>query len=749
MAFEVRLSREMRLVDVTMIGVGAMIGAGIFVLTGIAAGVAGPALLLVFLLNGVVALLTAAAYAELGGAIHGAGGGYLWIKRSLPDPAGFLAGWMDWFAHAVACSLYALGFGAYFKEVLDLLRVPEFTLPFAPVQIWFAIGACALFSWVNFKGAAETGKAGNVVTIGKVAIILAFILAGLWAMTLRADWEQAFRPFFASGWGGVFAAMGLTFIAFEGYEIIAQTSEEVEDPQRNVPRAVFLSLLIVVPIYLLVAFVAVGAVVPPPGMSVTEYLGAEREIALVTAAEQFVAGGAFVVLFGGLLSTLSALNATIYSSSRVAFAMARDASLPKAVARVHAVRSTPHVAILFSTLLIMGMAVALPIEDVAAAASVMFLLLFGGVNVALIRLRRSHPELPRGYRVPLVPLTPIVAILAMLFVAVLMFFQYPLAWVAAGGWIVAGWVFYAGYSRKRETAFAARREWMERIERREYRVLAALSSPRTVESIMEAAVAVARAHEGDVVAVTVVEVPEGEPLSASRRLDPEVGEVLQAAVQYARSRGVMARPVVKIGRRISHGLVQTAREESCNFLIIGQPHKQSILERVVSSIVERVLQDAPCQVGVLYGAVRHDSVKEVVVPVTKGPNSVLAARLAPTFARWFDARIRPITVISRDLSRDEVQGCTEEALGTIRTAGLEEELEVLHRRDLSRGLLRFIRPRQLVVLGAPSVGPIVPLFGETIPATIARRGLNPVLVVRDVEEQRAHRFERVFFAEAS
>jgi amino acid transporter/nucleotide-binding universal stress UspA family protein len=739
----------MRLIDVTMIGVGAMIGAGIFVLTGIAAGVAGPALLLVFLLNGVVALLTAAAYAELGGAIHGAGGGYLWIKRSLPDPAGFLAGWMDWFAHAVACSLYALGFGAYFKEVLDLVGVPEIALPFAPTQIWIAVAACALFSYVNFKGAAETGKAGNVVTIGKVAIILAFIVAGMWVMFARGDWQESFTPFFSNGWGGVFAAMGLTFIAFEGYEIIAQTSEEVEDPRRNVPRAVFLSLLIVVPIYLLVAFVALGAVIPPAGMSVTEYLGAEKEIALVSAAEQFVAGGAFVVLFGGLLSTLSALNATIYSSSRVAFAMARDASLPKAVAKVHAVRSTPHIAILFSTVLIVGMAVVLPIEDVAAAASVMFLLLFGGVNVAVIRLRRSHPDLPRGFKVPFMPVTPIVAILTMLFVAVLMFFQYPMAWVAAGGWIVAGWVFYAGYSRKRETAFAARREWMERIERRDYRVLVALSSPRTVESLMEAALAVAKEYDGNVVAVTVVEVPEGEPLSPTRPLDDEIGEVLEAAVDYARARGVKALPVVKIGRRISHGLVQTAREEGCNFLIIGQPHRQSVLERVVSSIVERVLHDAPCQVGILYGSVRHDSVREVVVPVTKGPNSVLAARLAASFSRWFDARVRPITVIGRGLSRDEARTFREEALETVRTAGLGGELEVLRRRELARGLLRFIKPNQLVLLGAPSVGPIAPLIGETVPTLIARRGLNPVLVVRDVEEKRAHRFERVFFAEAS
>lgn len=129
----------MRLFDVIMIGVGAMIGAGIFVLTGIAAGVAGPGLLLAFLLNAVVTLFAAAACAELGSAFHDAGGSYLWVKLSLNDPQGFMSGWMDWFAHAVACSLYALGFGAYFKLVLPLLGLPDFETPFLPVEKWLAV----------------------------------------------------------------------------------------------------------------------------------------------------------------------------------------------------------------------------------------------------------------------------------------------------------------------------------------------------------------------------------------------------------------------------------------------------------------------------------------------------------------------------------------------------------------------------------------------------------------------------------
>ncbi|HSB53233.1 MAG TPA: amino acid permease, partial [Gemmatimonadales bacterium] len=461
MSMEVRLSRELRLMDITMIGVGAMIGAGIFVLTGIAAGVAGPALILVFLLNGIVALLTAMAYAELGSAFHDAGGGYLWVKTSLPDPNGFLSGWMSWFAHAVACSLYALGFGAYFRLVLSALSVSEVQVSFMTLEKWLAVVICLLFSYINFRGASETGKAGNVVTVGKVVIIGAFIAAGLWVMGRRSDWPQAFQPFLNHGWGAVFAAMGLTFIAFEGYEIIAQTSEEVEHPKRNVPRAVFLSLLIVVPIYLLVALVAVGGVTPPAGVGVTEYLGREKELALVTAANQFVIGGGIVLLVGGLLSTLSALNATIYSSSRVAFAMARDANLPQFLGRVHARRATPHTAILFSALIIIGMAVALPIEDVAAAADIMFLLLFVQVNVAVIRLRKSRPDLDRGFRVPLVPLTPLVAIGTMLFLAVFLSAHYPNSLIATGVWIAVGVAVYYGYSRKREAAFEERREWME------------------------------------------------------------------------------------------------------------------------------------------------------------------------------------------------------------------------------------------------------------------------------------------------
>jgi amino acid transporter/nucleotide-binding universal stress UspA family protein len=746
LSLQVRLSRELRLLDITMIGVGAMIGAGIFVLTGIAAGVAGPALLVVFALNGLVALLTAMAYAELGSAFHDAGGGYLWVKTSLPDPNGFLSGWMSWFAHAVACSLYALGFGAYFKMALAASGLPEVHAGFMTLEKWLAVATCALFSYINVRGASETGKAGNVVTVGKVVVIGLFVAVGLVVMARRPDWSAAFQPVFSHGWAGVFAAMGLTFIAFEGYEIIAQTSEEVEEPKRNVPRAVFLSLLIVVPIYLLVAFVAIGAVTPPAGLGITEYLAREKELALVSAADQFVHRGGIVILIGGLLSTLSALNATIYSSSRVAFAMARDANLPQLLGRVHPSRATPHIAILASALIVIGMAVLLPIEDVAAAADIMFLLLFVQVNVALVRLRAKRPELDRGFRVPLVPWVPALAIGTMLFLAVFLFTQYPLAWVAAGGWIGAGLAVYYGYSRKREAAFIERERWMERIERQEYRVLVAISSDRTWRSLMEAATAIARQHDGEVVALTVAEVPDGQSLMSGRSQARALEPLLEKVLQYGEERGVAVRTVIKIARRVSRGIVETAREEGCNFLVIGQPSWGSALERILASIVERVLQDAPCHVGIVYGHLDPGSVKGILVPVTGRANPRLAAELVPAFVGRFGVPARAVTVVLPDAKPEDAARHEAEARETLEAAGLESPLQVLRRRDVARGLLSTIRRGDLVLMGAPSDGPVASIVGETVPGVIASSARNAVIVVRGVEPRRAHRFERLFFA---
>jgi len=269
-----------------------MIGAGIFVLTGIAAGTAGPALILAFLLNGLVTTLTALSYAELGSCFFEAGGSYVWVKEGLGGTPGFLSGWMDWFAHSVACSLYGLGFGRFATELILIAGLPTFGLSIHQMTLVFMTIVILLFTFINYLGASETGTVGNIVTLTKVAILGLFILFGLKAMLAAPGWTHRFTDnFFPNGIKGLFMAMGLTFIAFEGYEIIAQSGEEVKDPRRSIPRAILTAIGAVVLIYIMVATVTLGAVRPPEGISVWEYLGSKKEVAIVEAARQFMPYG--------------------------------------------------------------------------------------------------------------------------------------------------------------------------------------------------------------------------------------------------------------------------------------------------------------------------------------------------------------------------------------------------------------------------------------------------------------------------
>ena len=259
---ETSLARDLGLFDATMIGVGAMIGAGIFVLTGIAAGQAGPASILAFALNGAVTLLTAFAYAELASAIPRAGGGYSFVRLAYPGVVGYLAGWMLWFAYTVACSLYALGFASYFWEFF-LKYVPGVTGGVYGIvgQHWAILTVTLLiglfFIGLNARGAEVTGKAENALVLAKLSILGIFIFFGIRRVfQVPEQVASGFTPFLPEGLSGVLVAMGLTFIAFEGYDLIATVSEEIKEPEKNIPRAIFIALGITISMYLLILFVS-------------------------------------------------------------------------------------------------------------------------------------------------------------------------------------------------------------------------------------------------------------------------------------------------------------------------------------------------------------------------------------------------------------------------------------------------------------------------------------------------------------
>jgi amino acid transporter/nucleotide-binding universal stress UspA family protein len=744
------LARDMGLMHVTMIGVGAMIGAGIFVLTGLAAGVAGPALILVFAFNGLVTGLTAMSYAELGSCFPEAGGGYLWVKEALPQPNGFLSGWISWFAHAVACSLYAVAFGTFTVDLLslagiDLGRLFHALSPEHPHLLaakTTAVFITLLFVWINFRGAKETGQAESFVTIVKIVVIALFIGFGIYAMLAGKTvqpWQSQFSGFFQKGALGIIMAMGLTFIAFEGYEIIAQCGEEVKNPKRNIPLSILLSLVIVVPIYLLVAFVAIGAVEPDAGQASWQYLGDKGELAMIEAAEHFMMGklGRIIFLIGGLFSTMSALNATVYSSSRVSFAMGRDHNLPGLFGRIHHKKRTPHMAVFISGALIIFMAVALPIEDIASATDAMFLLLFIFVNLAVINLRKNRPDLDRGFKVPLMPGIPILATLLNLTLAVFLFFYRPLGvWVCIG-YLLLGIGLYYVYARRKE--FTAKAEPVIHAEHPvfqtapcSFHILVPVANRATVAQLQRFAIRMAKSYNADITLLHVIRVPAQLPPSEGRKYLNEAKELLAPPIQMAEAEDIPVFSVVKVSHNVPKAIIETCTEHKTDLMILGWEGEIKTHDRAFGTITDTIIQNTVCDIALICRAPAQDAtIKRVLIPVSNVRYAELSLKLAEALVP--DPTI-PISLFHATPHDDigVVRKKIEEDVRKLEELASPQRFAVMVRKTgrIADSILGEIQHHDLVIMGAPEEGLVRRAFFGDLPEQIARELDGPLILTK-------------------
>ncbi|MFQ5737687.1 MAG: amino acid permease [Acidobacteriota bacterium] len=675
---KVTFARDLGLFDATMIGIGAMIGAGIFVLTGIAAGQAGPASLLAFGLNGAVTLLTAFAYAELASAIPRAGGGYSFVRMAFPGSAGFVAGWMLWFAYTVACSLYALGFAGYFWEFFHTYS-PHLTALFlgmvgrqpAIVTITLLVGMG--FIWLNARGAEVTGKAENALTLSKLLILSVFVSFGIAQILREPDRAlNSLTPFFPTSLGGVLIAMGLTFIAFEGYDLIATVAEEIKNPEKNIPRATFIALGVTIVLYLLILLVSLAAI-DAEGMASWQFLGKYKETAIVRAAESFMpAVGVTLIVFGGLLSTMSALNATVMAASRVAFSMGRDLWLPKRFSIIHPVRRTPQVAIFTTGILMLGMAATLPIEAVGSAASVMFLLTFALVNLAVITLRRKYPELPRRYQVPLYPVVPVLGFSLNIFLAVYQFNFAPLAWYVTAGWIALGLLLYYAIFEKRASSLEPQvllpRRPAAEVEE-ETCVMVALHNPDNARILLDLGWSMARQRGVRLVAVSVVQVPRQMPIHEGMRFAHHKEALLHRAKREAKEQEQRVATDLVIAHRASDGVLAAAERHYAEALVMGWKGFTNARDRVFGEIADRIIRLAPCDLLLLKAGERAQ-VRTCLLPTAGGPNARLAASVLSAFAKEKNLSVTAAYVVPEQASPQRLEEAQRRVDQTMKETGV-------------------------------------------------------------------------------
>jgi amino acid transporter len=400
---DVELERTIGLVGGLAIGIGTMIGAGIFVFPGLAAGDAGPAAALSFAIGGVVALLVALPTSELATAMPRSGGGYYFISRGMGTGFGAIVGLGLWLGLVFASAFYLVGLGHYATAVLAEVGVALSVNPVIPIGIVFGVALTGL----SIAGTENTAALQNVV-VGILLIVLSVFLSygALDAVGVFGR-ESVPGEFFSRGVFPVFSTAALVFTSYLGFAQVATVAGEIKRPSRNLPRAMVGSVLVVTVFYVVTIFVATSAFG-------ADRLGTLGETAMVEVARDLLGlPGAVAILVAGLLATFSSANASILSASRAVYALSRDALLPRGASAINIRFGTPHVALLAAGGPILVLVATGQVELLAEVASFLHLVMYGLLCVALIVLRRRDPDwYAPTYHCPGYPVLPALGALA-------------------------------------------------------------------------------------------------------------------------------------------------------------------------------------------------------------------------------------------------------------------------------------------------------------------------------------------------
>ena len=427
------LERTIGLSGGIAIGVGTMIGAGIFVFPGIAAGQAGPAAAGSFAIGAVVALLVALPTSELATAMPRSGGGYYFISRGMGSLFGAIVGLSLWFGLVFASAFYLVGFGFYAEAVLTQFGV---ALGGFDVVVPLALLFGVFLTVLNVTGTENAAKLQNGVVALLLSILVVFLTyGGLDALGVVGEPSapEEFAPF---GTTPIFTTAALVFTSYLGFAQVATVAGEMKRPGRNLPLAMVGSVVVVGVLYVATVFVATSAF----GSDRLATLG---ETAMVEVGRHYLgAGGAVAIVFGGLLATMSSANASILSTSRAIYAVSRDALLPRYASRINLRYGTPHVALGLAGGPVLVLVATGEVKVLAEVASFLHLVMYGLLCVALVALRRDEPEwYDPDFRVPGYPVVPVLGALASF---ALVGFMQPIS--QAIGVVVmlasAGWYYY-------------------------------------------------------------------------------------------------------------------------------------------------------------------------------------------------------------------------------------------------------------------------------------------------------------------
>jgi APA family basic amino acid/polyamine antiporter len=439
-----QLKKNLTAFDLAALGIGSVVGTGIFVATGQGAHLAGPGLILSFIIAAVTCGFCALTYSELACMFPVAGSTYSYSYVAFGEVIAWIIGWDLMLEYLVSASAVASGWSTTFIGLLEGwgIKLPKAVLtpPITTVNGKIvssggvvdlpAIVITLVVTWILFIGIRESAKINNIIVALKVAAILLFVVLAVGHVNL-----SNLKPLMPFGWKGVMAGAAIVFFAYIGFDAVSTAAEETKNPKRDVPLGLMLCLGVVILLYVVVAFTLTG-VVPFKQIDVGNSLPA----ALVQIGKAL---GAKIVATGAIIGMISTLLVTLYGQIRIFMVMARDGLLPPAFSKVHPVHKTPHLCTWITGIATAAIAGLFPLPMIIDLCNIGTLFAFILVSAGVILLRKTRPEVERKFKTPLVPFTPLITIG---FCFYLMANLPKVTWVRFGAWLLAGLAIYFMYS---------------------------------------------------------------------------------------------------------------------------------------------------------------------------------------------------------------------------------------------------------------------------------------------------------------
>ncbi|MFH1765473.1 MAG: amino acid permease [Gemmatimonadota bacterium] len=690
---EVELAQSLGLLEALAIGIGTMIGAGIFVLPGFILAEVGPAAVLSFLLGGIIALLNAMAAAEVATGMPKSGGGYYFISRALGPLWGAVLGWGSWFGLIFASAFYMVGFGEYVHTVVGL-----------PVIV-YALGMTVILTGLNLVGSRAAGQFQNFTVAVLVAVLLLFLGRGSAAAEPSFLSGSVFIPF---GMGAIFAGTATLFVAFAGFGEIASMAEEIRNPGKNLPIALLGSVISVTILYVGIILLC---------LFLRPWEGLTGPTLVADLAEDLMGSlGRAAMLLGAVLASVSSANASIMSASRISFAMGRDSLVWEWLNEVHPRFRVPHRAIIVTGGLTFLVITVGDIEILAEAAGLLHLLLYGLMSLACIILRGARPAAYQPvFRTPLFPLIPLVGALGCFGV---IFFMEPVT-IFLGLGICAfalGHYFFWGKRRtelKGEWPYFLRRGLLEpslkRVEKWGARpdeiptAIVAVAYPERERARLRLAGALMGPTRGNVLVVSIFRLLDRlDDLSVQSYYDSieERNQSLLAVTDVVREAGATVRSHVLVSATAFRGLVTAVETTGASLLLSGWPgHGPKAGEEALATSLDRHLRTHI----VLFredGPVPAQRIMVLMDPSTHGELALLVgSRLAAAWA----AELTVASVVPEDAdeeARVQAEGILEADVGiSVRAA-----VRIIPATSRLEALARVANQHDLIVLGPAGLG---------------------------------------------